>query len=160
MEELAQVLLEFTSNLPLDSLQNAPEVGLSEPINELDDNSLLDSTGSSADTAEELSELDDGLLSELPVEILEPSSESNDELLPESPMKGKSEAPSKSLPESLTHGEMARRLIKSKSTLSDAKKRPNFPDWSKNNDPDHIAWTWDATAKVFVPVDVPTVKTD
>jgi hypothetical protein len=110
--------------------------------------------------AEELSELDDGLLSELPVEILEPSSESNDELLPESPMKGKSEAPSKSLPESLTHGEMARRLIKSKSTLSDAKKRPNFPDWSKNNDPDHIAWTWDATAKVFVPVDVPTVKTD
>lgn len=182
MEELTQVVIRFTSASPSDSLQDTPNLHLSESNDDLPLDSLLEPPGDDTDTIEKPSELGSEVLSDLPIELQisefpsesllespaesplgEPTdglSESIDELLSESPIKEKSEAPSKSLPESLTHAEMARRLVKPHSTLSDAKKRPNFPQWSKEYDPDQIAWTWNARAKVFVPVDVPPVKTD
>jgi ParB-like chromosome segregation protein Spo0J len=52
----------------------------------------------------------------------------------------------------LTHTEMVKRLGVGASTLSDAKKKPNFAEWSRSKDPDAIAWQWVAQSKQFVPL--------
>jgi hypothetical protein len=54
---------------------------------------------------------------------------------------------------SLTQVEMTERLGTAKSTLSNAKGRPDFPQWSKERDPDDIAWRWNPKTKRFVPAD-------
>ena len=46
---------------------------------------------------------------------------------------------------------MTERLGTAKSTLSHAKKRADFPQWSKKRDPEDIAWSWNPDANVFVP---------
>jgi hypothetical protein len=79
--------------------------------------------------------------------------------VPEDETESISEISSKSLPDSLPHGELANRLGVPKSTLGDRKKRTDFPQWSKKRDPDNIAWTWNPRAKIFVPV-VPAPKGD
>lgn len=56
------------------------------------------------------------------------------------------------LNKSLTHTEMVERLGVKSSTLSDAKKRANFSEWSKKQDPDGLAWQWVVEFKRFVPL--------
>ncbi len=51
---------------------------------------------------------------------------------------------------SLTHAEMAKRLGIRTSTLSEAKKKTNFAEWSKSKDPEASAWQWVAESKRFV----------
>jgi hypothetical protein len=52
----------------------------------------------------------------------------------------------------LAHTEMVKRLKTKSSTLGDAKKRPNFAEWSRERDPEGIAWQWVAESKHFVPL--------
>lgn len=52
----------------------------------------------------------------------------------------------------LTHTEMVERLGVKTSTLSNAKKKPNFGEWSKSQDPEALAWQWVAESKRFVPL--------
>lgn len=51
---------------------------------------------------------------------------------------------------SLTQTEMAKRLGVKTSTLSEAKKKTNFAEWSKSKDPEASAWQWIAETKCFV----------
>lgn len=51
---------------------------------------------------------------------------------------------------SLTQAEMAKRLRVRTSTLSEAKKKTNFAEWSKSKDPEASAWQWVAETKCFV----------
>jgi ParB family transcriptional regulator, chromosome partitioning protein len=51
---------------------------------------------------------------------------------------------------SLTHAEMAKRLGVRTSTLSEAKKKTNFAEWSKSKDPEASEWQWVAETKCFV----------
>jgi hypothetical protein len=84
-----------------------------------------------------------------------PSSESLDEFRPdakEEPTHKGSEATDELLNSSLTHTQMVERLGVKSSTLGDAKKKPNFPEWSKSKDPDAIAWQWVTESKCFVPL--------
>jgi ParB family chromosome partitioning protein len=55
----------------------------------------------------------------------------------------------------LTHTEMVKRLGVKPSTLSEAKKKSHFAQWSKSKDPDAIAWQWVAESKHFVPFSHP-----
>lgn len=84
--------------------------------------------------------------------------ESTEELLSKSPTevpKGEtedsSEASSNPQIESLTQKKMLRRLNVPPSTLSTAKKRPDFPQWSQKRDPEDIAWRWNQKTSRFVP---------
>ena len=54
---------------------------------------------------------------------------------------------------SLTHTEMTKRLRVKSSTLSDAKKRSDFAEWSKSRDPDALAWQWIEESKRFLPLE-------
>jgi ParB family chromosome partitioning protein len=63
-----------------------------------------------------------------------------------------SELTDESLNKSLTHTQMLERLGVKSSTLSDAKKRANFSEWSKKQDPDGLAWQWVVESKRFVPL--------
>ncbi|HEY9608990.1 ParB/RepB/Spo0J family partition protein [Allocoleopsis sp.] len=78
------------------------------------------------------------------------SSESSDESRPDAKEEPTFEG--SEFTESLTHAEMVERLGVKSSTLSDAKKKPNFSSWSKSKDPDAIAWQWVAESKCFVPL--------
>jgi hypothetical protein len=165
MEELAQVLFQFTNKSLIDSPSDDPRTDLSELADKLPLDSLLEPPEDDADTIEELSELNSEVLSEsLLGTATTDLSELTDELpsksltqVPEDETKGISEISSKSLPDSLPHGELANRLGVPKSTLSDRKKRTGFSQWSKERDPDGIAWTWNPRAKVFVPAPVADV---
>jgi ParB family chromosome partitioning protein len=55
----------------------------------------------------------------------------------------------------LTHTEMVKRLGVKPSTLSEAKKKSHFAQWSKSKDPEAIAWQWVAESKHFVPFSHP-----
>lgn len=55
-------------------------------------------------------------------------------------------------PSSLTHTQMVERLRVKNSTLSEAKKKPNFAEWSKSKDPDALAWQWITASRRFVPL--------
>jgi ParB family chromosome partitioning protein len=50
----------------------------------------------------------------------------------------------------LTQAEVAKRLGVKSSTLASAKKRPNFPEWSKSKDPEGITWQWVPEPNHFV----------
>jgi ParB-like chromosome segregation protein Spo0J len=52
----------------------------------------------------------------------------------------------------LTHTEMVKRLGIGSSTLSDAKKKTNFAEWSRSKDPDAIAWQWLPKSRRFAPL--------
>lgn len=83
------------------------------------------------------------------------SSEPLDESLPdakEEPTHQGSEATDELLNRELTHTQMVERLGVKSSTLGDAKKKTNFPSWSKSKDPDAIAWQWVTESKCFVPL--------
>lgn len=83
-----------------------------------------------------------------------PSSSSLDESRPdtkEEPTQKNSELTDELLNRPLTHAEMAKRLGVKSSTLSDAKKKLNFAEWSKSKDPEEIAWQWIEKSKRFVP---------
>jgi hypothetical protein len=173
MEELTQVVIQFTSNLLPDSLQDIPSSDLSELGNESKSELLLEPPRSSIDLVEELSESTSELIPDLPAELLDgeaPSetssdspleaptaelSESNDELLLESPAdisERTGESTDKLLPKSLTQTQLARRLDVPKTTLGSAKKRPDFSQWSRERDLDTIGWRWNVETKVFTPI--------
>jgi hypothetical protein len=91
----------------------------------------------------------------VPEERETPSSEPLDESRPdirEEPTHKDSEATDELLNSSLTHTQMVERLGVKSSTLGDAKKKPNFAEWSKSKDPDAISWQWVTESKRFVPV--------
>jgi len=51
----------------------------------------------------------------------------------------------------LTHKELRLRLEVPTSTLSQWKIKDGFPEWSRERDPEGIAWQWDEGLKRFVP---------
>ncbi len=71
--------------------------------------------------------------------------------VPEGETEDSSEASSKPQIESLTHKKMLSRLNVPPSTLSSAKNRPDFPQWSQERDPEDIAWGWNQKTRRFVP---------
>ena len=84
-----------------------------------------------------------------------PSSESLDEPQSEAkeePTQKGSESTDELQDSSLTHTEMVERLGVKSSTLSDAKKKFNFAEWSKTKDPEGVAWQWVAESRYFVPL--------
>jgi ParB family chromosome partitioning protein len=84
-----------------------------------------------------------------------PSSESLDEPQSETkeePTQKGSESTDELQDSSLTHTEMVERLGVKSSTLSDAKKKFNFAEWSKSKDPEGVAWQWVAESRRFVPL--------
>ena len=92
---------------------------------------------------------------EVPDERGTPSSELLDEPqsdAKEEPASVSHELTDELLNSSLTHTEMVERLQVKPSTLSDAKKRPNFSEWSKERDPEGVAWQWREKSKRFVPL--------
>lgn len=131
----------------IDSFVGSPVEVITESSNELIPDSLI------------VSELIDESINNSPLE-LEADSESTGEvdskLLDEDVAiqeVSDSELDSKSKPSSLIHTALAKRLQEKTSTLSKWKKRDIFPSWSKERDPEHIVWRWDAETKLFVPVD-------
>lgn len=53
------------------------------------------------------------------------------------------------IPHSLTQAELARRLNVSASAISRKKLAFNFPDWTKTQDPDAIAWSYSTETQRF-----------
>lgn len=51
----------------------------------------------------------------------------------------------------LTHKEMMLRLGVPTSTLSQWKIKDGFPEWSRERDPEGIAWQWEEGLKRFIP---------
>ncbi|MEG3882424.1 ParB/RepB/Spo0J family partition protein [Microcoleus sp. herbarium7] len=81
--------------------------------------------------------------------------ESSDESRPfveEEPISVKSESLEPILKRTLTHTELVERLGVKTSTLSVAKKKNDFAEWSKSKDPDAISWQWVTESKCFVPL--------
>jgi ParB family chromosome partitioning protein len=126
---------------------------------------LQDSWGeeSEKDLLESRKDVTEPLTAELPLEetasVLSeqktPSSEPLYESRPfakEEPTQKSSEATDELLNSSLTHSQMVERLGVNSSTLGSAKKKNDFPSWSKSKDPDAIAWQWIAETKHFVPL--------
>jgi hypothetical protein len=94
-------------------------------------------------------------MAEVPDERATLSSESSAESRPdakEEPTQNNRELTAKLLNRALTHTEMVKRLGVKPSTLSDAKKKPNFSEWSKSKDPEATAWQWVAESKYFLPL--------
>jgi ParB-like chromosome segregation protein Spo0J len=94
-------------------------------------------------------------MAEVPDERGTLSSESSAESRPdakEEPTQNNRELTAKLLNRALTHTEMVKRLGVKPSTLSDAKKKPNFSEWSKSKDPEATAWQWVAESKCFLPL--------
>jgi hypothetical protein len=90
---------------------------------------------------------------EVPDERGTPLSEPLDEFrldAKKEPNNVSSELTDELLNSSLTHSQMVERLGVKSSTLSVAKKKPNFSEWSKSKDPDAIAWRWVVESKRFV----------
>lgn len=54
---------------------------------------------------------------------------------------------------SLIQSELAKRLGVYSSTVFKRRDDPAFPEWSRNKDPDGIAWTFSADTKEFFPVE-------
>ena len=54
---------------------------------------------------------------------------------------------------SLIQSELAKRLGVYSSTVFKRRDNPAFPEWSRNKDPDGIAWTFSADTKEFFPVE-------
>ncbi|UKP00291.1 hypothetical protein [Nostoc sp. UHCC 0870] len=54
---------------------------------------------------------------------------------------------------SLIQSELAKRLNVYSSTVYKRRNDPEFPEWSRNRDPDGIAWTFSEKTKEFFPVD-------
>ncbi|MEL6462921.1 MAG: hypothetical protein AAFQ91_32665 [Cyanobacteria bacterium J06621_15] len=60
---------------------------------------------------------------------------------------------------SLIQSELAKRLGVYSSTVFKRRDDPAFPEWSRNKDPDGIAWTFSADTKEFFPVEDETKVT-
>ncbi|AVH73984.1 hypothetical protein [Nostoc sp. 'Lobaria pulmonaria (5183) cyanobiont'] len=54
---------------------------------------------------------------------------------------------------SLIQSELAKRLNVYSSTVYKRRNDPEFPDWSRNKDPDGIAWSYSEKTKEFFPVE-------
>jgi ParB family chromosome partitioning protein len=92
---------------------------------------------------------------EVPDERETPSSELLDEFQPdaqEEPTQKGSELTDELLAKPLTHAELVERLKVKPSTLRNARKRPNFSEWSKSKDPEGMAWQWVPEPNRFVPL--------
>jgi ParB family chromosome partitioning protein len=117
-----------------------------------------DSLESQQDVTEEFSSeslLPSPRTAEVPDERETPSIEPLDKPQPdvkEEQAQKSSEATDELLNSSLTHTQMVERLGVKSSTLGSAKKKTDFPEWSKSKDPDELAWQWVAESKRFVPV--------
>jgi ParB family chromosome partitioning protein len=167
LESLLAKIEELISPGGLDESQpeKEPEATQNEP--ELTSLDLQDSSPleSEKDFLKSQKDVTEPLTAELPQPLEEtasvlseqktPSSEPLDESRPddqEEPTQRSSEATDELLNRELTHSQMVERLEVKSSTLGDAKKKPNFPSWSKSKDPDAIAWQWIAESKRFVPL--------
>ncbi len=141
---------EATHNEPLPTVESLPD---SSPLE-----SEKDPLESRKDVTEQLTAEFPQPLEETASVLSErktPSSEPLDESLPdakEEPTYKGSEATDELLNSSLTHSRMVERLGVKSSTLGSAKKKTDFPSWSKSKDPDAIAWQWVAESKCFVPL--------
>jgi hypothetical protein len=54
---------------------------------------------------------------------------------------------------SLIQSELAKRLSVYSSTVFKRRDDPDFPEWSRNRDPDGIAWRYDRKAREFFPIE-------
>lgn len=55
--------------------------------------------------------------------------------------------------EGLKQSELERRLKIAKGTLTKRRNRDDFKEWSREKDPDKIAWQWDAIARKYLAVE-------
>jgi hypothetical protein len=130
----------------------------SEQDSSLPIESGLDSLESHTDITKELNRESSPPLEET-AEVLDnqetPASSSNEQPQPdtkEEPTQLDSQFTDELPEQPLAHTEMVKRLKTKPSTLGDAKKRPNFAEWSRERDPEGIAWQWVAESKHFVPL--------
>jgi ParB-like chromosome segregation protein Spo0J len=151
LESLLAQIEELISSGGLDELQPQKEVEATEnepPKAEgLQDTSLLESEKDPVKSRKDVTELMKSDSSQLPPETASVPDEKetlSSELLDE---------PQPDVQEELTPTEMSKRLGVAKSTISVAKKRPDFASWSKSRDPDAIAWQWVAESKRFLPLE-------
>jgi ParB family chromosome partitioning protein len=167
LESLLAKIEELISPGGLDELQPEKEAEAThnEPlptVESLQDSSALESEKDLFEsrkdvteplTAELLQPLEEtaSVLSEQKTPSSEPLDESRPDAQEEPTQKG-SDATDELLNRELTHTQMVERLGVKSSTLGDAKKKPNFPSWSKSKDPDAIAWQWVVESKCFVPL--------
>ncbi|HEY9671437.1 MAG TPA: ParB/RepB/Spo0J family partition protein [Waterburya sp.] len=165
LETLLAKIEELISPRGLDESQPEKEASATQNKPELTSLGLQDASPleSEKDFLESRQDVTEPLTAELPQPLEEtasvlseretPSSEPLDESRPdaqEEPTQKGSDATNELLNSSLTHTQMVERLGVKSSTLGDAKKKPNFPDWSKSKDPDAIAWQWVPEANRFV----------
>ncbi len=168
LESLLKQLEELISEEGLDESQpikegeaipNQPPSTAKRKQNSSHSESGLDSLESQTDVSEEISSDSSPPppgTAELPDERASLSSESLAESRPdakEEPTQNNRELTDKWPNRVLTHTEMVERLKTKPSTLNDAKKRPNFSEWSKKRDPEAISWQWVAESKRFVPME-------
>lgn len=166
LELLLKQLEELISEEGLDESQTIGEAEVTqEPPQPIANSSLGSSLESERDTLESRKDVTEQLTSESPLPLEEtaelpderetPSSEPLDESrldTEEEPTHKGSELTDELQNRSLTHAELVERLGIKSSTLSVAKKKPNFSEWSKSKDPDANAWQWVAESKHFVPL--------
>lgn len=55
--------------------------------------------------------------------------------------------------EGLKQSDLERRLKTAKGILSKRRSKPDFKEWSRERDPDKIAWQWDAIARKYLAVE-------
>jgi ParB family chromosome partitioning protein len=151
LESLLAQMEELISSGGLDESQPQKEVEAIEKeppkAESLEDTSLLESEKDPLESRKDVTEPMESDSSQLPPETAEVPDEKetlSNELLDEPQPDGQEE---------LTPTEMSKRLGVAKSTLSVAKKRPDFADWSKSRDPEAIAWQWIEESKRFLPLE-------
>jgi ParB family chromosome partitioning protein len=168
LESLLKQLEELISEEGVDEAQPIEEAlahqdepqftAKSEQDSSLPIESGLDSLESHTDITKELNRESSPPLEET-AEVLDnqetPASSSNEQPQPdtkEEPTQLDSQFTDELPEQPLAHTEMVKRLKTKPSTLGDAKKRPNFAEWSRERDPEGIAWQWVAESKHFVPL--------
>lgn len=166
LELLLKQLEELIFEEGLDESQSIGEAEVTqEPSQPIANSSLGSSLESERDTLESRKDVTEQLTSESPPPLEEtaelpderetPSSELLDEIQPdaqEEPTQKGSELTDELLAKPLTHAELVERLKVKPSTLRDARKRPNFSEWSKSKDPEGMAWQWVPEHNSFVPL--------
>jgi len=151
LESLLAQIEELISSGGLDETQPQKEGEATEKepfkAESSQDASLLESEKDLLESRKDVTEPMNSDSSQLPpetAEVLDEKETLSSELLDE---------PQPDAQEDLTLTEMSKRLGVAKSTLSVAKKRPDFASWSKSRDLDAIAWQWVAESKRFVPLE-------
>ncbi|MCC5623430.1 hypothetical protein [Nostoc sp. CHAB 5715] len=114
--------------------------------------------GNILDSSEPVKELPAQPVTKTARSLLAPPPTPQEEPETESPPQTTHESATRSLEKQLTFGsliqsELAKRLNVYSSTVYKRRNDPEFPEWSRNKDPDGIAWLYSEKTKEFFPVE-------